>query len=125
MSKAKKQADAPAVDPTSPPVELTVNGSTYMLTFDFKSLSEAEFAFNRAGQHVNILVALPELNLFAVRTIWPCALHRHHPGISFEDAQAMIDHDTVFPIATAIANVWTKSLPEPKPNPPAAAAEAG
>ncbi|HLH36002.1 MAG TPA: hypothetical protein VKX41_15120 [Alloacidobacterium sp.] len=112
MSKKKTP-----VDPVNPPVELNLDGKVYKLCFDFAALAEAESHFIRAGHHINLLAALPKLNLSSIQMIFPCALHRHHPEIGFVEAQEMVNISNVFGIASAIAEAWQKAMPEAKPDP--------
>ncbi len=99
-------------DPTQPDYELTLGDHTYSLCFDFGSLAEAESKFLRQGHNVNLLAALPELNLSSTRLLFAASLHKFHPEVKYEDAVAMVTLANVFSIAEAIANTWTKSLPQ-------------
>jgi hypothetical protein len=109
----RKVANTP-VDPTSAGVPIVLAGKTYHLCFDLGALAEAEVYFQQQGHDVNLLVAMPVLNMRTVLTIFPCALHKHHPDISFKDAQRMVNLETMYPIANKIAEAWIASSPEPE-----------
>ena len=63
---------------------------------------------------MNLLVALPELSLESVREVFPCAVHRHH-DLSFEQAQALVTMQSVYPIATAIVQAWKETSSNEQP----------
>lgn len=113
MSK-RKVAETP-IDPTSAGVPIKLAGVTYTLCFDLAALAEAEDHFASEGHEVNLLMALPVLNIGNVRRVFPCALHKHQPNITFLDAQRMITLDNLHQIANAIAAAWLAAAPEAKP----------
>lgn len=115
MSKRKSEIDPIVTDPTVPVPTVTLKGVEYKLALDFASLAQAESTFNRQGHNVNILLALPSLNLNSVRILWPCAIHKYHPEVSFEQAQDMVDITSIGAIVPVIGDVWNASLPEPEP----------
>ena len=108
MAKVRK------ANPTLPKSTITIGGVEYSLCFDFAALAEAESAFTRAGHEVNLLAALPQLNLSNTRIIFACALHAFHPEVGYEQALAMVTFQNVYIIAAAIADAWQKALPEPE-----------
>jgi hypothetical protein len=99
-------AFSPAVE-TRIPVE--IDGRTYDLSFALVDLAQAERLFRSQGHKVNLLVALPELTLESVREVFPCAAHRYHPDLTFEQAQALVTMQSVYPIATAIVQAWNEA----------------
>jgi hypothetical protein len=114
---------APATeDPTIEKVPVKIGKQTYYLVFDLESLAAAESHFRQQGVEVNLLAALPGSSLSQVRTLFPCALHRCHPEISFADAQAMITMPVLYVVAAAIGAAWQASLPEPEADPTQAVA---
>lgn len=112
-----------AIDPTLPKTPIEINGKTYDLCFDLGALAEAEQALNREGHHVNLLAALPVLNLTNVRVIFAAAIRKFHPEISYDEAVGMITFLNLYAIANIIAEAWKAALPEPEPVPVEAAAE--
>jgi hypothetical protein len=115
MAKKKKVEASPTVTDKSPappdvsdvskiPVE--IDGKEYCLSFEFSALAEAERFFRRQGHPVSLLFSLPELGLSSVREVFPCAAHKHHPDLSFEEAQALITMKSVYNVATAILQAW-------------------
>ena len=107
MKKQQKAAEAAQTNetkaekmPSKTPVE--ISGKTYDLCFDFAELAQAEQHFRRQGHNVRLMFSLPELTLDGVRDAFPCLIHTFRPDMSFEDAQALVDMQSVYPIATAI-----------------------
>jgi hypothetical protein len=86
------------------PVE--IGGKNYDLCFEFAELAKSERLFKSQGHRLNLLVALPELSLESVREVFPCAAHTHQPDLTFEQAQALVTMESVYPIATAIVEAW-------------------
>ena len=119
---AKHKVANSTSDATLPKTPVTINGQTYFLCFDLGALSEAESHFRQQGHEVNLLDALPGYTLAHVRTLFPCAIHKFHPEVSFEDAQKLITLPTLYVVAAAIGAAWKASLPEPEPDPTEAVA---
>lgn len=135
MSRASKVS---VIDPTYPKVPVTIGEKTYNLCFDLGALAAAEQAINaelfkvyaaelakwnagdklgslpRAPEPVNVLIALPTLNLHNTRMIFPAALRTWHPEIGFAEAQRMLTLSTVYGVANAIQDAWAASTPEPE-----------
>jgi hypothetical protein len=99
-------------DPTLAKTGIEIEGKTYNLCFDLGALAEAEAQFIREGHDVNLLRALPELNLSNVRIVFPCAIHKFHPDLSFKKAQALITLQNVYTVAAAVAGAWQSAVPE-------------
>lgn len=118
MSKSSKAKTVPKIDPTLPKTPIIINDETYNLCFDFGALALAEAALNEQGHTVNLLAALPQLNLANTRIIFAAALHAFHPDIAFEQAVGMVNFGNVYLIAGAIADAWEASLPAPKQDKP-------
>jgi hypothetical protein len=116
--KTKKQQSTPVVDQTAPIVQsetekpdlarmpVEISGETYFLSFEFSALAEAERFFKRQGHRFNLLLALPDLGLESIREVFPCAARLHHPELTWEQAQALVTMDSVYPIATVIQEAW-------------------
>jgi hypothetical protein len=133
MPYHRKIAEA-VVDPTMPSTPLELDGKTYNLCFDLRAMAEAQQFFKRPtyddkgkiikpGNDVNLLAALPNIDLDSVMVIFPCIVHKYHPELSFEEAQALVTLATVYPIATAIGEAWRAAVPDkaeeaPAVNPP-------
>jgi hypothetical protein len=111
MIKQRKVSGSIA-DPTLPKTPIQINGVPYNLCFDLGALAEAEASLNAEGHQVNLLAALPVLNLSHVRLIFAAALHKFHPEISFDQASNMVTLANVFAIANTIAEAWKAALPE-------------
>jgi hypothetical protein len=113
MAKQRKTANTQA-DPTLKTVPLEIQGKTYTLCFDLGSLAEAEMHFRRAGEDVNLLGALSSLSLSSVRILFPCAIRKFHPEISFAEAQAILDANmpAVFSVATMLVVTWKAAMPD-------------
>lgn len=119
----KRKVAASPADPTLPKIPVTIEGKTYHLCFDLGALAEAESHFRAQGHEVNLLDALPGFTLSHVRTLFPCALHKFHAEIHFEDAQRMITMPVLYVVAAAIGAAWQTSLPEQQPDPTKAVTE--
>jgi hypothetical protein len=109
--KKKKVPTSPAVETTSTKPDLSripveIDSKTYNLSFEFSDLAKAERLFRSQGHRFSLLLALPELSLESVRVVFPCAANRHHPDLSWEQAQALVTMQSVYPIATAIVQAW-------------------
>jgi hypothetical protein len=113
MSK-RKIAETP-LDPTLPSVSVEIDGTTYRLVFDLGSLAEAEAAFVAQGHDVNLLRALPVLNVSSVRIIFACAVKKFHPELGFEEAKNLVNFPSLYVVAAAVTDAWSKSVPEPTP----------
>lgn len=109
--KRKKTPSSPAVESqsTQPDVSripVEIDGKTFNLSFEFSALAEAESFFQRQGHRVNLIFAMPNLSLESVRQVFPCAARKHHPELTWEQAQALVTMQSVYPIATAIVQAW-------------------
>jgi len=107
-------ANTPA-DPTLERSAVTIDGQSYNLCFDLEALSTAEDKFLAQGHDVNLLYALPRLTLSSVRTIFPCAVHKFQPELSFQQAQALVTFRSLYPIAAAIQDAWNKAMRQAEP----------
>lgn len=119
----KRKTANTSADPTLPKTPVRINGKTYDLCFDLGALAEAETELNRQGHDVNLLRALPVLNLASVREIFPAAVRKFHPDLSFADAQKLVTLQSIYPIANAIWDAWMAAAPDLEPvlspaNPP-------
>lgn len=117
MAKSRKVANTVA-DPTLGTAELEVRGKKFTLCFDMGALAEAELHFRRAGVEINILNTLPVPGLSTVLIMFPCAVHKFHPELSFEAAQALIRKDirAIYAVNTLLALAWREAMPEPDEN---------
>jgi hypothetical protein len=100
-------------DPTLPTVKVMLDGKEYTLCLNQRALAEAEMAFIRAGHNVNLLSAYMQLNLSNLMVIFPCALHKYHPEISFIEAQEMVTTLNSFVLVQAVSVLWGDSHSEP------------
>lgn len=117
MSKViRKVAGSPA-DPTLPKTPITIDGNVYNLCFDFAALAEAESALNAEGHNVNLLAALPTLNLANTRTVFAAALRTFHSDIAFDDAVKLVNFGNAYTIAGAIADAWEAAIPKTETKP--------
>jgi hypothetical protein len=111
-------------DPTLPKTPIEIDGKTYFLCFDLGALAEAESYFDAQGHNVNLLMALPRINLANARIVFPCALHKFHPEIEFGDAQKLLNFQNTWIVAGAIRDAWEAAVPEAKTPEAEAKAEA-
>ena len=110
MSK-RKIAGTPT-DPTLPKTPVNIDGKEYTLCFDLGALAEAEAAILAEGHQVNLLAALPVLNLSNVRLIFAAAIRKFHPDVTFSQAVAMVTLRNVYALAQVIADAWKAAIPE-------------
>jgi hypothetical protein len=105
-----------AADPLLPRTPVTINGREYNLCFDFRALREAELAFSQQGHRAALISAMNDPFMFEnVCRVFPCALRRFHPEITWDDAQAMVDLGSVDVIAMAIYEAKRDASPKPNP----------
>lgn len=113
MPKRKRIIAQSAMDPTLKTVEIEIKSKKYRLCFDLGALAEGEFHFMQQGRKVNLLNALPEPSLWGARAIFPCAVHRFHPELTFEEAQKLVTLPVLYAIWPFVTQAWKESLPEP------------
>lgn len=103
---------------TTPPTpvmqfaDLTVDGETYKLVYDYNAIAEAE-----AVTRTNLLTGLEnltELTAAQLRGLLYAALAVAHPDITVRNAGKMIRLDTLPTITKALATAYNLSMPEPK-----------
>lgn len=102
-----------AADPMLPRTPIEIGGKTYYLCFDYLALREAERAYRAEGHAASLLATFKDFSFDAVSLVFPCALRRFHPEITWEQAQAMVNLGTVFPIGEAIFAAWQAAMPKP------------
>jgi hypothetical protein len=107
MSKKTATAQKPiaASDLSKTPIEIA--GKTYFLSFDMENLSDAEEHFNRQGANVNLLRSLSSLSLKSTRQVFACALHTHHPELSFKEAQKVLSIAATYEVAAHVVAIWS------------------
>jgi hypothetical protein len=107
---AMAKTHAPIVDPTLPTATVTLdNAKEYTLCLNHRALAEAERAFLAEGTHVNLLWAFIELNLSSLMVLFPCALRKFHPEISFKDAQDLLTPYNAMQAMQAVSVLWADS----------------
>jgi hypothetical protein len=111
-----KKKETAATDPTMPFTEITIDGTTYKLCFDYQALADAELALRKKGIDAKLLIAMPSLQYWSVRLIFAAALSVFHPEIEYADALKMVRPDTQLPIAEAIVAAWNGSIAEAGPD---------
>jgi hypothetical protein len=108
-------------DPTLPSTPLEIDGKTYDLCFDMRAMAEAQQHFKRQGHEVNLLAALPNIDLDSCLVIFPCIVHKYQPDLTWEEAQGLVTLVTVYAIAAKIGEAWENATPKkeaPEVNPP-------
>jgi hypothetical protein len=114
----KRKVAETVADPTLATTSMELKGKQYTLCFDMGSLAEAEMHFRRAGENVNLLNAIPDPTVLSnVLIVFPCAVHRFHPELSFKDAQDLImgNYPAVLACAIFIMQAWNQAVVEPDP----------
>lgn len=118
MSKRKRDVAHTVIDPTLKTTEIEIRGKKYRLCFDLGAIAEGEFYFMQKGHKVNLLNALPEPSLWGARAIFPCAVHRFHPELTFEEAQKLVTLPVLYAIWPFVTAAWKESLPEAEDDEP-------
>lgn len=104
-----------AADPLLPKTPLVVDGKTYYLCFDYRALREAETAFMAEGHRSALVAAFSDPFSFeSVSRVLPCALRRFHPGITWEEAESLVNLGNVSQIAGIIFEAREAALPKPE-----------
>jgi hypothetical protein len=109
-SKKFSVAGKPGSDPTLPNVALTINEKVFQLCYDFNSIAEAE---NLTG--INLLFSsmdFQNLDARKYRALLFAALLKGQPGITLDEAGALINNTTIPSILQALVEAWTGSHPE-------------
>jgi hypothetical protein len=109
---AKRTIVNTPADPTLPSTPIEIGGKLFNLCFDFGALAEAEADFNRQGHRVNLLTALPELNLGNTRILFAASVHKYHPELSFDEAIALVHFRNVYQVVQTISQAWNEAMPE-------------
>lgn len=107
--KAQTPAPLPETQPAAGGPTVVIKGETYVMTFEFAALADAETHFRRQGHNVHLMFSLPELTLDGIRDAFPCLIHASRPEMGYEDARALIDMTSVYPVATAIVQALNGS----------------
>lgn len=115
---AKRKIANTLADPTQATTQIKIKGKEYTLCFDMGALAEAEMHFRRAGDEVNLLAAFPEVSLSSILIIFPCAIHKFHPDLSYKEAQAVIGKSlpAIYAVAPFIMEAWKDAMPDVDPD---------
>ena len=106
------------IDPILPTTPLVIDGKVYEMCLDLGALAEAETQFNHAGFDVNLVYALPSLNLASTRILFAASLQYKHSEMPFEDRINLLKLPNVLAAANAIAEAWKASMPTESARPP-------
>jgi hypothetical protein len=107
------------VNPVLPFTEIEIGGTTYKMCFNYGSLATAEGKLRAAGRNVSLLVSGPQITTFEhCRIVFACALAEFQPELTFDEAVGLCNFANCIDIYTAMQAAWTKSTPDPVPNPP-------
>jgi hypothetical protein len=113
------------LDPTLATSVVKIGGKEYRMCFNLGALAQAESELIAQGHDVNLLSALPSLNLNSTLVLFAASIRKFHPEISFEEAKALLTLPQLLEVGSVIADVWNKSLApasdEDKANPTQAA----
>jgi len=82
------------------------------LCFDLDALAEASEYFAVTGNGTPLAVLLQDLSLAACMNIFPCALRRFRPELTFVEAQMLMDLQSVYAVAMYMATAWRVASPE-------------
>lgn len=123
---AKRNIANTAADPTLPKTPVTVGGKTYDLCFTFGALARAERFINaeleRAGsnERVNLLAALPVINMGNLPLLFAAGVHQFHPELTFTEAHDLVDYADVSAVSAAIVAAFdaTRVKQEKSDDPP-------
>jgi hypothetical protein len=102
-------------DPTLSRVAVNIAGKEYWLCFDFRALAEARAHFRAQGhREFNLMAAMAQIDADTVSVIFPCAVHKFHPELTFEDAQNLLTIPVSFVVGEELGKAWGFSMPEPE-----------
>lgn len=86
---------------------ITIRGTQYKLDMKFAAIAHGEHAINRAGAEakppyrINALSAFADRgSLLSTQTLFACALHSHHPEITYPEACDILS-DMLYALAIA------------------------
>ncbi len=111
MSGKNSVAGKVGLDPTLPDVELTLQGKTYHLAYDFNAICQAN---NATG--INLLDSiLGDITAISLRGLLWAALLPDNPEMTIEEAGKLIMLRDIKAVREAVVTAWFASLPEVKP----------
>lgn len=113
----KRVIENTIADPTLATTTIKIKGKEYTLCFDMGALAEAELHFRRAGDPINLLNAFPEISLSSVLIIFPCAVRKFHPDLTFKQAREIIGSSlpAIYAVAPFIMQAWKDAMPDIDP----------
>jgi hypothetical protein len=105
-------SDTPA-DTMLKKTPIEIDGVTYYMCFDFLALREAERQFMIEGHRASLVVTLQDpFSIDAVCCVFPCAIHRFHPEITWEQAVGMVNLWNIDQIGAAIYQAKQDAMPK-------------
>jgi hypothetical protein len=81
------------------------------LCFDLASITDAAEHFSRQGDGVRVADLMNGLNLAAVRSLYPCALHKARPELNFNQAQKLMNLESVYAVGQGVSDAWQAASP--------------
>lgn len=120
----KKKTET-SIDPTLPFTEITLDGATYKMCFDFGAIATVEAELRRAGKPVSLLQSSWELGMLDLQLLFAASLRPFHPDLDFEAAKRLVNWRNVDQIIVKIRQAQANFAPEQddKADPPQAPSE--
>jgi hypothetical protein len=103
-------------DPTVESTEVLIEGKTYRMCLDFRSLRLAERELNKAGHKINILYEFPRLTLDSTCIVFAASIRRFHPEVSYEAAEDLLVENPVnaYRVSDVIGEAFMKAMAAPR-----------
>ena len=100
--------------PEKPFYTVEIEGKRYRLCLEYNELADAELAFAKQGQRVNLLLSLAGgVNLRNTRSLFAAGLWYYHPEITYTEACKLLTVPYGLMVGAIIASALTEGLPEP------------
>ena len=93
-------------------VDLSVDGRTFTLCFDFAALALAEHALRARGIDVCLLDGLPDIDLSSARLLFASSLQHFQPDCDFRAGLRLVRAQNVREVARKVREAWVASFPE-------------
>lgn len=101
------------VNPARGDVPLDVNGTPYVLTFDFNAICAIEEVFDLPISQIGEKLA-DGMRAGDLRTLFAAGLSKHQPGTTESQAGDIIGIIGAFEAAEAVGSALAASFPEPE-----------
>lgn len=108
----------PRKNPTEPSIELTIDGETYSLLFNFEAIAEAEEITGLpliSGLRKKD-VDTPRISF--VRALFFACMRTHQPKVTYDEAAALVNQWNWSEIWTRVLDAWVAGMKKPETTEP-------